>query len=170
MTAIPTAPTAGRATIPAALATVLATITLAAGAAAQETNPRFGVWELRSDAPPPSLNVMTYEPWRVGGMRITVASTNARGETSEWGYTTLFDGVFRPVTGREGAETAVEIVDERTTRISNRRDGRVYQVIINTLSEDGDTISNEYVRLDEEGRIMRVTHAVYERVAGRDSP
>jgi len=40
----------------------------------------------------------------------------------------------------------------------------VTQVIINTLSEDGNTISNEYVRMDEEGKITRVTHAVYERV------
>ena len=58
----------------------------------------------------------------------------------------------------------VEIVDDRTTRISNKRNGRVSQVIINTLSEDGNTISNEYVRMDENGAIVRVTHAIYERV------
>ena len=66
--------------------------------------------------------------------------------------------------GQEGAETAVEIVNENTTRISNARGGRVYQVIINTLSEDGDTITNEYVRLDENGDIVRVNHAIYQRV------
>ena len=32
------------------------------------------------------------------------------------------------------------------------------------LSEDGNTINNEYVRMDENGDIMRVTHAVYERI------
>jgi hypothetical protein len=68
------------------------------------------------------------------------------------------------VEGQENAETAVEIIDERSTRIYNKRNGRVTQVIINTLSEDGNTISNEYVRMDEEGKITRVTHAVYERV------
>ena len=136
----------------------------AATASAQASNPRFGVWKLKSNAPPPSSNIMTYEPYEDGGMRITVESTNARGQESAWGYVTLFDGDFRPVTGRQGAETAVEIVDERTTRISNARGGRVYQVIINTLSEDGNTISNEYVRLDEAGDIVRVTHAVYERI------
>ena len=96
-------------------------------------------------------------------MRITVASTNARGQSNEWGYATMFDGEFQPVAGQENSETAVEIVNELTTRISNRRNGRVYQVIINTLSEDGSSISNEYVRLDENGKITRVTHAIYDR-------
>lgn len=136
----------------------------AADAAAQDTNPRFGVWRLQSDAPPPSSNIMTYEPYGDGGMSITVESTNREGRSSSWGYVTLFDGVFRPVSGQENAETSVEVVNERTTRISNKRNGRVYQVIINTLSEDGNTINNEYVRLDEDGKITRVTHAVYERI------
>jgi len=119
---------------------------------------------MQSDAPPPSKNIMTYEPYGNGGMEITVASTNARGQDNEWGYVTMFNGVFRAVRGQENSETAVEIVDDRSTRILNRRDGRVYQVIINTLSEDGDTIDNEYVRLDENGKITRVTHAVYKRI------
>ena len=130
----------------------------------QTTNPRFGVWKMRSDAPPPAINIMTYEPYGDGGMGITVESTNRQGRDSKWGYVTMFDGVFRTVTGQQGAETAVEIVDDRTTRILNKRNGRVTTVIINTLSEDGNTISNEYVRLDENGDIVRVTHAVYERI------
>ena len=148
----------------AVCALVAALALCAREATAQETNPRFGVWQLQSEAPPPSKNIMTYEPYEENGMSITVASTNARGQESEWGYVTLFDGVFRPVWGQENAETAVEIVDERTTRILNKRNGRVTQVIINTLSEDRNTINNEYVRLDENGAITRVTHAVYKRI------
>lgn len=126
-------------------------------------NPRFGAWRLQSDAPPPASNVMTYEPWGDGGMKITVASTNADGESSEWSYTTLFDGVFRPVEGQENAETAVEVVDDRTNHIFNRRDGEVYQVIVNVLSEDGNRIDNEYRRTMEDGS-ERVSHAVYVRI------
>ena len=130
-----------------------------------QDNPRFGRWQLESDRPPPYSNVMTYEAYGDGGMRITVASTNNDGESSEWGYVTMFrDGEFHPVSGQDGADTAVEVVDEFTNRIVNRRNGRIYQVIINTLSEDGDTIENEYVRLDDQGRIMRVTHATYRRI------
>ena len=100
------------------LAAVLVTVT---NTFAQASNPRFGVWKLESTAPPPSSNVMTYEPYGDDGMRITVESTNARGQHSKWSYVTLFDGAFRPVMGQEGAETAVEIVNENTTRISNAR-------------------------------------------------
>ena len=136
-----------------------------ADAAAGRDNPRYGVWKLRSDAPRPSLNVMTYEPWEDGGMKITVESTNARGGESKWSYETMFDGAFHPVTGRDGVETAVEVVDEFTNRITSRRDGRVTQVIINVLSEDGNRIDNEYRSTDADGN-ERVSHAVYERIGG----
>jgi hypothetical protein len=97
-------------------------------------------------------------------MKITVRSVNRGGNENEWGYVTLFDGVFRPVEGQEGSETAVEIINERSTRIYNKRNGRVTQVVINTLSEDGNTINNEYVRMDADGKITGVSHAVYERI------
>ena len=77
---------------------------------------------------------------------------------------TLFNGEFRPVEGQNGSETAVEGIDERSTGIVDRRDGRVTQVIINALSDDGDTIRNEYVRFDAERKITRVSYAVYERI------
>lgn len=152
---------------PAVLALLALGLGLAACAVAQDdadSNPRFGVWRLRSDNPPPYQNIMTYAPHGDGGMSITVATTNAEGNTSEWSYNTLFDGEFRPVTGLENSETAVEYVNERSTRISNMRDGAVYQVIINTLSDDGNRIDNEYVRMDADGKITRVTHAIYDRV------
>jgi hypothetical protein len=133
-------------------------------AVAQDPTPRFGRWQMDSNAPPPSINIMTYEPWGDGGMKITVASTNGRGQSSEWGYATLFDTEFRPVTGQENRDTSVEFVNAETTRITNRSGGRVTQVIINTLSEDGNTIENEYVRMDEGGKITSVSHATYRRI------
>ncbi len=127
------------------------------------SNPRFGVWELESDAEPPTRNVMTYEPWGEGGMKITVAQTNSEGETSEWSYTTLFDGEFHEVEGQENATTAVEVIDEHTNHIHNARNGEVYQTIVNVLSEDGNTINNEYRRMMQDGT-ERVSHAVYRRI------
>lgn len=119
---------------------------------------RFGVWNNQSNP----NNVMTYESYGDGGMKITVTNTR-NGNTSSWGYVTMFDGEFRAVEGQEGSETAVEVINERSTRIINKRNGRVTQVITNTLSEDGNTISNEYVRMDADGKITGVGHAVYER-------
>jgi hypothetical protein len=49
----------------AACATVVAVVVvalLAGGVAAQSANPRFGKWKLKSDAPAPQSNIMTYEP------------------------------------------------------------------------------------------------------------
>jgi len=132
-------------------------------AAEAPANPRFGVWQLESDAPPPASNIMTYEPYGDGGMKITVASTNSEGASNEWSYVTMFDGVFRPVEGQEDAETAVEVIDDRTNHILNARGGEVYQVIVNVLSEDGNTINNEYRRTLEDGT-ERVSHAVYRRI------
>lgn len=151
------------AALPTLAFAALPILALVAPAAAQDPSARFGVWQLRSDAPPPSVNIMTYEPYGDGGMRITVRSTNRDGETTEWGYVTLFDGQFRPVTGQQNAETAVEFVDARTTRIQNRRNGRVSQVIMNVLSEDGNHIENEYIRIAEDGTESS-THATYDRV------
>ena len=139
--------------------------TLAADVAAQDPAHRFGQWQMDSDNPPPSINIMTYEAWEDGGMAIMVESTNASGQDNAWGYNTMFDGEFRDVWGQDGSQTSVEWVNETTTRISNMRNGRVTQVIINVLSEDGQTIENEYVRMDENGKITGVGHATYRRIS-----
>jgi len=126
-------------------------------------NPRYGLWKMRTDAAPPAVNMMTYEPYGDGGMRIIVENTNGEGEVTAWSYTTMFDGAFQAVDGRDGTETAVEVVDEFTNRITSHRDGEVTQVIINVLSADGNSIDNEYRSPQPDGT-ERVSHAVYERV------
>ena len=118
---------------------------------------RFGIWD---NAANPN-NVMTYEPYEKGGMKITVS--NPSNPSSDWSYVTMFDGKFQPVTGQQNSETAVEIINDKSTRISNKRNGVVYQVVINTLSDDNNTIYNEYIRMDKDGKITGVTHVTYVR-------
>jgi hypothetical protein len=118
---------------------------------------RFGVWDNSTNP----NNVMTYEGFEKGGSKLTVS--NPSNPASDWSYVTLFDGQFRPVTGQPGAETAVEIINPKSIRIQNKRDGLVNQVVINTLSDDLNTISNEYIRLDKDGKITGVTHVTYLR-------
>jgi hypothetical protein len=75
----------------------------------------------------------------------------------------MFDGKYRPMTGDTTTEeTAVEVIDARTNKISNKTGDRV-NVILNVLSEDGNRIENEYRNVDENGKVT-VTHAVYERI------
>lgn len=120
---------------------------------------RFGVWDNTTNP----NNVMTYEPYEKAGSKLTVS--NPSKPSDDWGYVTLFDGVFRPVSGQPGSETAVELINgsAKSIRILNKRDGVVYQVVINTLSEDNNTINNEYIRLDKDGKITGVTHVTYKR-------
>lgn len=146
-------------------ATAAAILVAAAAASAQGANPRFGRWKLKSDAPPPASNIMTYEPFGERGMKITIDSVNGKGEKSQWWYTTLFDGSEQPITGNRGADTgAVRAVTDRITEIVYRKDGKVAQVLTNVLSPDGNTIGVMFMRQDADGRTTGVTLATYERI------
>jgi len=146
--------------------TIAAALALAAAAAllsAQPANPRIGKWKLKQE--PPALNIMTYEPWGTGGMKVTVESTNREGRKSTWTYNTMFDDKDMPVTGDTRTETsAVRKIDERTNEITNKRGGKVTQVITNVLSGDGKRIDNTYKNYNEKGELTSTTTAVYERM------
>jgi len=149
--------------------TFVAVLAVAVGVAglvsAQAKNPRIGKWKLKSDAPPPAINIMTYEPFGNGGMKVTVESKNGEGRETKWTYTTMFDGKDEPVTGHPSADTtSVRKIDARTTEIVNKKAGRVLQIITNVISEDGNTINNTYKNFDAEGKPARTTTAVYERI------
>jgi hypothetical protein len=149
------------------LAAVIALLSfaVATSASAQSTNPRFGKWKLKSDAPAPASNIMTYEPFGAKGMKVTVESVNAKGEKSAWWYTTEFDGKDMPVTGQENAQTSVRTINQRINEIINKRNGVVTQVLTNVLSPDGNTIGVMYMRMDASGqKTTNVTFATYERV------
>jgi hypothetical protein len=148
-----------------AILTGLAACVLTGASHAQGTNPRFGRWRLKSDAPPPSSNIMTYEPFGTSGMKVTIDAVNARGEASQWWYVTEFDGRDMPVTGNRGqTHAAVRVINDRINEIINKRDGRVTQVLTNVLSPDGNTIAVIYMRDDGSGQTSGVTFATYERI------
>jgi hypothetical protein len=147
----------------ATIVAVLACVTASALASAQSANPRIGKWKLKQE--PPALNIMTYEPWGNGGMKVTVESTNRDGRKSTWTYNTMFDGKDMPVSGDTRTETsAVKKIDDRTTEITNKRGGKVTQVIVNVLSADGRTINNTYKNYDADGNLTTTTTAVYEKM------
>ena len=131
---------------------------------AQSTdNPRLGKWKLKQD--PPALNIMTYEPFGNGGMKVTVENTTAEGQKATWTYNTMFDNRDAPVTGDTTTETsAVRKFDARTNEIVNKRGGKVIQVITNVISPDGNTINNTYRSYNDKGEVTSTTTAVYERI------
>lgn len=131
----------------------------------QGNNARFGRWKLKSDAPAPASNIMTYEAFGASGMKVTIEAVSAKGDTTRWWYTTEFDGKDMPVTGNPGqTHSAVRRISDRINEIVNKRDGKVTQVLTNVLSPDGNTIGVMYMRDDGSGTTTGVTFATYERI------
>src|ERR1700688_2540793 len=117
-------------------------------ASAETPKPRFGKWKLKSTAPAPNSNVMTYEPSGAKGMKITIDAVNKDGVKSQWFYTTKFDGKDEPITGNPAADTgSVKVINSAINEIIYKKDGKVAQVLTNVLSPDGDTIGIIYMRM-----------------------
>lgn len=114
---------------------------------AQSPNARYGKWKLKSNAPAPASNIMTYEPAGDNGMEIIIDAVNQDGVKSQWFYTTKFDGKDQPITGNPGADTgSVKVINSAINEIIYKKDGKIAQVLTNVLSPDGDTIGIIYMR------------------------
>jgi hypothetical protein len=138
---------------------------LVASVSAQAPNPRFGKWKLKSDAPAPTSNVMTYEPYNGKGMKITIDAVNKDGVKSQWGYTTMFDGKDEKLVGNPGTDSgSVRVVTDRINEIIYKKDGKITQVLTNVLSPDHTTIGVMYMRMSPEGKTAGVTFATYEKM------
>jgi hypothetical protein len=140
---------------------------LAISLSAQAANPRYGRWRIKSDAPAPQSNIMTYEPLAGGkGMKITIDAVNKDGVASKWGYDTMFDGKDMPLYGNPGTDTgAVRVINDRINEIVYKKNGKVTQILTNVLSPDGDTIGVMYERMDPDGKkTTNVTFATYQRI------
>lgn len=132
---------------------------------AEKPNPRFGRWKLKSNAPPPSSNIMTYAPLGKHGMKITIDSVNREGVKSQWGYTTNFDGKDEPLVGNQNADSgSVKVLNQAVNEIVYKKDGKVTQILTNVLSPDGNTIGVMYMHQNAEGKTTNVTVATYERI------
>ena len=146
----------------AILGVMAAVLAMTAGAGAPAKNPRFGKWKLKQDA---GVNIMTYEPFGANGMKVTVESASPTGGKTSWWYTTEFDGKDMPVTGQAAGQTsAVTKVDDHISIITNKRAGKVTQVLYNILSKDQNSIGVMYYRDDGSGKTTNITVAMYERV------
>jgi hypothetical protein len=143
----------------------VAIASLAAIVSAQKPNPRFGKWKLKSDAPAPQSNIMTYEPYNSTGMKITIDAVNKDGVKSQWGYPTMFDGKDETLVGNPATDTgSVRVITDRINEIVYKKGGKVTQILTNVLSPDGNTIGIIYLRQNEEGKTTGVTFATYEKI------
>src|SRR5262245_37905227 len=86
-----------------------AVVLLSAATSLAQSETRYGIWDNSTNP----NNVMTYEPFEKGGMKITVS--NPSDPKATWWYTTHFDGKFAPVNGQKNSETAVEVINDKST-------------------------------------------------------
>ena len=140
-------------------------VLLVCPASGQSTNPRIGKWKLKSTNPAPASNVMTYEKFGQGGMKITIDAVNKDDVKSQWFYTTNFDGKDEPITGNPGADHgSVRVITSSINEIVYKKDGKVTQILTNVLSPDANTIAIIYMRQNSDGKTSNVTFATYERM------
>jgi hypothetical protein len=142
----------------------LAMVTLSGSIfSADKLNPRFGHWKQKSTAPPPSSNIMSYEPFGKNGMKVTIDQVNADGSKTKWGYNTNFDGKDEPLYGNPATDTgAVRIITPSINEIIYKKGGKVTQVLTNVLSPDQKSLGIIYMRQDPTGKTTGVTFATYE--------
>jgi hypothetical protein len=143
----------------------VALLLLTLASAQAPANPRLGRWKLKSDAPAPQSNIMSYEPYNGTGMKITITAVNAQGVQSQWWYTTMFDNKDEKLTGNPATDSgAVKILNDRINEITYKKDGKVTQVLTNALSPDGAKIGIVYMRMAPDGKTTGVTFATYEKM------
>jgi hypothetical protein len=126
----------------------------------------MGRWKNKSNAPAPQSNIMVYEPYGNGGMKVTIEQVDKNGKESKWGYNTDLKGGEAPLYGNEGVDTgAVRVVNDRINEITYKKNGKVVQILTNVLSPDHSTLGIIYLRQDPEtGVTKNVTFATYEKI------
>jgi hypothetical protein len=137
----------------------------AASGSAQDASARFGKWKIKSDAPPPTSNIMTYSPLPDHGMKIDIVAVSKDGSKKEWGYTTHFDGKDEKFFGDSTTDTgSIRMLSPTVNEITYKKGGKVIQVLENVLSADGKTIGVLYMNYGPDGKVTRITTATYEKI------
>src|ERR1700730_8758206 len=113
---------------------------------AQSNNPQVGTWKANiaksKFTAGPALKSGTTKIEAAGaGVKYTVDNVSADGSKNHWEFTANYDGKDTPVTGNSpyGDVVALTRVDANTTRMVNKKDGKVTATITSVVSSDGKT-------------------------------
>ena len=105
-----------------------------------------GTWKLNltkskydPGPPPKGPNVVKIEAIP-GGLKMTSDGVNAEGKPTHNEWSGKFDGKDNPVTGDPNRDTAaLKKIDDYTTEVTNKKDGKVTTTTRQVYSKDGKT-------------------------------
>jgi hypothetical protein len=119
---------------------------------------RIGRWQVNialskwDPGPAPKRQTLVIEA-AGQGERIRSEVTGADGTTTVTTYTAAFDGTDYPLTGSRTADTvSLKRIDARTTERTDKKGGKVVQVITRVVSADGKTMTATVKGTSPQGR------------------
>jgi hypothetical protein len=127
-------------------------------------NPNIGVWKLneaKSKFPPNAVknNTVAYEA-DGDSIKVTVDGVDAAGKPIHNEWTGKFDGKQYPLTGDPTADTrSYKMVDEHTTELTNKKDGKVTLSGRIVISADGKSRTITVSGTDAEGKKLKYSAA-----------
>jgi hypothetical protein len=131
------------------------------------SNPNLGTWKLneaKSTIPagaPKNTNVV-YEA-AGSDIKVIVDGVDGEGKPTHNEWTGKFDGKDRKLTGDPTADTrSYKKIDDRTTELTNKKDGKVTTMGKIVISADGKTRTITVNGTDPKGNKVEFT-AVYDR-------
>jgi hypothetical protein len=148
------------------LAVVFATALPQAGLA--QSNPWLGMWKLnlaKSTYPPGQAPRSSTYNFQVAGANLTntVETVDAAGNSSTTVNPHIYDGQTHPLTGNPNADARnYTRVDANTVISASMKSGKLLQVTIIVLSQDGRTIATTGRGIDARGQQVNSV-AVYDK-------
>ena len=129
------------------LAAMIALVIPGRQASAQNADPLNGTWHLNLDkskfrsGPVPKSQTRTYEV-SADSVKQSIDGVDSQGKPVRSRFTAKYDGKDYPVTGNPDADTiAVTRTGPYSGRSTLKKDGKVVQQTIRTVSKDGKTLT-----------------------------
>ena len=111
-------------------------------------NSLIGTWKLDlakstySPGPPPRSATLTFQAEGQGGLRVTIETVDAQGNTTKGGGALPNDGNFHPVAGNPDFDAqADKAANDSTGWIIRTKAGKIVQTLIGVVSADGKTLT-----------------------------
>jgi hypothetical protein len=131
-------------------------------------DPVIGKWKLNiakstyTPGPAPKSQTRIYEE-HSGGIRVTIKTVHADGQSRSVQHPLNYDGKEHPVTGSSTADAiALEKIDEYTSEAVLKHASIVVGTNRRVVSKDGKTMTITYQGTDQRGRAVK-NMAVYEK-------